>query len=114
MDKLYLELFKMIAHHTELLAEKAMEADLDDKQKNISQEMRDDYAVLYDKLRDKNFDENTLTRGEFAKLFVGAFLASQNLESQIKTLEKTLQGYKIDTMPKLDRLMSETKTDEEA
>ena len=113
MDKTYLDLFKTITHHTELLAEKAMET-TENKEKNTAQSMRDDYAQLYDKLRDKDFNENSLTRAEFAKFFVGAFIVSQNLETQIKTLNKVLQAYKIDTMPKLERIVNETNTDEEA
>lgn len=113
MDKMYLDLFEAIARSVELTAEQALEYEA--KQKNEKGEraatiMRNDFAKLHDQIK----NGETLTRADYAKLFVGAWITSQNLEKRKQALEQSLKGYKIDTMPKLNRIIDETKTDEEA
>lgn len=113
MDKVYLDLFEAIARSVELTAEQALE--YESKQKNAEGQraaiiMRDDFSKLHDKIK----GGETLSRVDFAKLLVGAWTVMQGLENRKKALEKSLNGYKIDTMPKLNRIIEETKTDEEA
>ena len=117
MDKIYIDLFTAIVHNTELLAERVYELNSknqDEKGMETASIMRDDYAQLYDRLRDKDFTEAQLTKADFAKFLVGAFIISENMNSQIQNLQRTQKGYKIDTIPKLDRIVNETNTDEEA
>ena len=117
MDKVYIQLFSEIAHAVELTAEQVLENNLKENDadgEHAAVVMRDSYAKLYDKIRDDNFVESMLDRADYAKLLVGAFIVTQNLEQKIETEKKALQGYKIDTLPKLDRIMNETKNDEEA
>lgn len=112
MDKTYIKLFTELAHTTELLSEQVMELN---KQKNdehgleTANIMRQDYSKLYDKLRDVNFDYNTLERSEFAKLLVGAIITAQQIENRIKAEQAALNGYKIDIIPKLERVVNETE-----
>lgn len=75
--------------------------------------MRDDYAKLYDKIREKDFELTQLGRNEWAKLLVGTMIAVQNIEDRIKGEQKAVERYKIGVIPKLQRIIDETKTDEE-
>ena len=117
MDNKYLTLFREIARNTEIMAERVMAYDKekkDEKGEKTAQTMRDDFAKLHDKFAAKNFNPNTITRSEWAKILVGAMVISNNLEEEVKKIKNAQRGYKIDLIPKLNRIMEETKTDEEA
>lgn len=117
MNDTYKTLFKEIAHAVELTAEQALEYEKknnDERGTYAAGVMRADYSKLYDKMRASDFDFSTLTKKDFAKILVGAIIVAQNLEQRIKNEKVALQGYKIDTIPKLDRIVNETNTDEEA
>lgn len=107
MDKKYIELFKELAHATEVSAEQVMEYDKsknDDKGYETAQFMREDYAKLYDKLRAEDFD-GTLTKEEFAKLLVGCYVIAGQLQDRINALKKAITGYQTDLIPKLDKIV---------
>lgn len=115
MDKNYLKLFEAIVSAAEVLAEKVMaydeeKNDLDGKR--AAQIMREDYANLNDKMR-KNEDVE-LTKADYAKLLVAAYVVSNNMEIQLKNLQKTLDNYKLTIIPRLGRINDETSNDEEA
>lgn len=117
MDNKYLILFREIARTTEVLAERVMAYDKekkDEKGEQTAQTMRDDFAKLHDKLSASNLDTNNISRMEWAKILVGAMVISNNLSEEIEQRKKALSGYKIDLIPKLNRIINETKTDEEA
>lgn len=117
MDNKYLTLFREIARNTEIMAERVMAYDKekkDEKGEKTAQTMRDDFAKLHDKFSAKDFNPNTITRSEWAKILVGAMVISNNLEEEVKKIKNAQRGYKIDLIPKLNRIMEETKTDEEA
>lgn len=115
MDKTYLTLFTELAHTTEILAEQVMENDGNKEQAvNAAKTMRSDYAQLYDRLRDKNFQESSLKREDYAKLLVGAIITAQQIENRIKTEQAALSGYKIDVIPKLERIVNESEDTESA
>ena len=114
MNKMYTQLFLEIAKSTELLAERVME--LDHKNNDLKGEatakiMRDDFNALKEKLQS---DGTALSRSEWIKLLSGAMIVSNNIEDQIKTLQKANSGYKLNIIPKLNRIMNETETDEGA
>lgn len=114
MDKKYLQLFTELAHAVETLSEQVMEYDRqksDEKGEKTAQSMRDDYAKLYDKLRGDNV---VLTRSEYAKLLVAAYIVVNNIEDRIKGERKAIEGYKIDIIPKLSRINDETTNDTDA
>ena len=117
MDNKYVTLFREIARNTEIMAERVMAYDKekkDEKGEKTAQTMRDDFAKLHDKFAAKDFNPNTITRSEWAKILVGAMVISNNLEEEVKKIKNAQRGYKIDLIPKLNRIMEETKTDEEA
>lgn len=117
MDNKYLTLFREIARNTEIMAERVMAYDKekkDEKGEKTAQTMRDDFAKLHDKFAAKDFNPDTITRSEWAKILVGAMVISNNLEEEVKKIKNAQRGYKIDLIPKLNRIMEETKTDEEA
>lgn len=116
MDKTYLTLFTELAHASEVIAEQVMELNKshqDDKSIETAQIMRDDFAQLYDMMRKEDFDPNTLGKREYAKLLVGAIIVANQLDNKIKAEKKALDGYKIDTIPKLERIVNETNSQEE-
>jgi len=115
MDKKYLQLFSELAHAVEVLSEQVMEYDRkknDTKGEQTAQSMRDDYANLYDKLR--NNAEAQITKSDYAKLLVAAYIIVNNIEDRIKGERKAIEGYKIDIIPKLSRINDETTNDTEA
>ena len=117
MDKKYIQLFKKLCKTMTLLAEQVMDynrSQKDNKGEETAQIMRDDYQKLYDRIEAKDFDSNSLQRADFAKLLVGAVVIMQNLEDQAKQRQKAIQGYKIDLIPKLEKVVNETETTEEA
>ena len=114
MDKKYLQLFIELAHAVETLSEQVMEYNRqknDEKGEQTAQSMRDDYAKLYDKLRGDNV---VLTKSEYAKLLVAAYIVVNNIEDRIKGERKAIEGYKIDIIPKLSRINDETTNDADA
>lgn len=116
MDKTYLTLFTELAHASEVIAEQVMELNKshqDDKGIETAQIMRDDFAQLYDMMRKEDFNPNTLEKREYAKLLVGAIIVANQLDNKIKAEQKALDGYKIDTIPKLERIVNETNSQEE-
>ena len=114
MKKEYLNLFKELAHAVELLAEQVMEYDHtnnDDSGEKTAQVMRDDFAALTQKFE---AEEVNLERNDYIKLLTGVYIIVNNLRDKITNLKKTIDGYQTDVGAKLQRIMNETKTDEEA
>ena len=69
--------------------------------------MRDDYMALHDKIS----AGEDLVKADFARLLVGAIIVTNQLDARIKNEQKALDGYKIDIIPKLDRI-NNTEADE--
>ena len=108
MHKKYIELFKELAHATEVAAEQVMEynkAKNDEKGYETAQTMRTDYSALYDKLRAEDFD-GTLTKADYAKLLVGCYVTVGNLQDRVQVLQKAIAGYQTDLVPKLDKVIA--------
>lgn len=70
----------------------------------------------FSKLRDKlaSNPECVLNRSEYLILLTGSMIMKNQLLNDILNIQKTIQGYSLDVIPKLERIMNETKTDEEA
>ena len=114
MNKEYLTLFKELAHAVELLAEQVMEYDHkhnDDSGEKTAQIMRDDFAALSSKFEN---EEAVLERNDYIKLLTGVYIIVNNLQDKITNIKKTIDGYNTNVRAKLQRIMNETKTDEEA
>lgn len=112
MDKRYTELFTLISQSVSNLAEQVMNDHQDkgeDKQQETAQIMRDDYLNLHDKLT----NGEALDKADFARLLVGAIIVTNQLDARIKNEQKALDGYKIDIIPKLDRI-NNTEADQVA
>lgn len=112
MDKKYTELFIELAKATAVAAEQVMDYD---KTKNneegfkTAQTMRDDYNVLFGKLK----DNVELDKADFAKLLVGALVTVNQIQDRITALQKGLAGYQTDLIPKLNKVI-EAESDEDA
>lgn len=114
MNEKYFTLFKELAKAAEVIAEQVMEYDHQKKDENGEKTatiMRNDFANLNDKLANKDYQ---ITLADYAKLFVAAYVVANNLETKIKNEQTALDGYNTDLVPKLTRITSEAKTDEEA
>lgn len=117
MDKNYIKLFQEIAHALEVLSEQVMDIEKtnnNEKGLETSTVMREKYSALYDKIRETEFNPETLTRSDYSHLLVGAIVLVQQFERKITEEQKVIQGYKQDMIPKLTRVINETKTDDEA
>jgi hypothetical protein len=112
MDKKYIELFIELAKATAVAAEQVMDYD---KAKNdedgfkTAQTMRDDYNVLFGKLK----DNSELDKADFAKLLVGALITVNQIQDRITALQKGLAGYQTDLIPKLNKVI-DAESDEDA
>lgn len=116
MDNKYIKLFSEIARSIEVIAEQAMEVNKEENDKkgeDAARSMRDWYANLHDRMTARDFNPSSLTKADYAKILVGATIAAQGIEKRLEKEKLALEGYKIDTIPKLNRLMTETKNDEE-
>lgn len=112
MDKRYTELFTLISQSVSNLAEQVMNDHQDkgeEKQQETAQIMRDDYLNLHNKLT----NGEALDKADFARLLVGAIIVTNQLDARIKNEQKALDGYKIDIIPKLDRI-NNTEADQVA
>ena len=117
MDSRYVKLFTQIAQSIEVIAEQAMEANRasnDKKGEDAAEKMREMYMELHDRMSKEDFDPKTLSKADYARILVGAAIAAQGIENRIETEKKALEGYKIDTIPKLNRIMDEAKDDDSA
>jgi hypothetical protein len=83
----------------------------DDEGEKTAQIMRDDFAALTEKF---NAEEVALERNDYIKLLTGVYIIINNLQDKITNLKKTIDGYQTNVGAKLQRIMNETKTDEEA
>lgn len=116
MHSKYIELFKEIAKATSISAEQVMDYDKqkdDAKGYEAAETLHKDFIELYDKIRDKNFD-GQLAREDFARLLVGTLIIMNQLNDRITALKKAMTGYQTDVMPKLQDIVDNTKTNEEA
>ena len=107
MDKKYLDLFTQLTRSTAVAAEQVMDYDqtLEDLEGlEKAKAMRDDFERLHDKLADEQFD-GTLTKAEFAKLLIGAYIIVNNLHDRITVLKKSVKGYEEDLIPKLQKIV---------
>ena len=110
MDKRYVELFTLISQSVANLAEQVMNNHQDKgetKEQEVAQTMRDDYLALKNKLD----SSEELNKADFARLLVGAVIVTNQLDARIKNEQKALDGYKLDIIPKLDRI-NNTEPDE--
>ena len=116
MHSKYIQLFKEIAKATSVSAEQVMDYDKqkdDNKGYEAADTLRRDFNVLFDKIGSKDFD-GQLTRADFARLLVGVLIIMNQLNDRITALKKAMTGYQTDVMPKLQDIVDNAKTDEEA
>lgn len=105
MDNTYRKLFTMIARAMELNSERVMEIDRekkDEKGLEAATKMRAEYGILHDNLEKINYN---ISKADCARLLVGCTVVISQLEGKIKSEQKALQGYKLDTLPKLQQIV---------
>ena len=109
---MYINLFKEITHAAQILAERVADYDKENGDKEGSYRalgMRNDYQALNDKLSAENFNFEQLTRSDYAKLYICTLAVTNNLEDIVNHYKKAIQGYRIDLLPKLSRMLEETE-----
>jgi len=110
MHQKYIDLFKEITHTTEILAEQVMSFNHeqnDSKGEQTAKTMRDDYSKLYERMRADDFDVETLTKSDYARLLVGVFIIINNLETKIVNEQKAINSYKEEIASRLERIVNE-------
>lgn len=113
MDKRYIDLFKELARATAVSAEQVMDYDHekeDEKGFETAKTMRDDYEALYDRLN----DEYNLTKSDAAKLLVGIMIQLNHMQDRMLALRKAVTGYQTDVIPKLQDIVDNAESDEDA
>lgn len=113
MDNKYISLFSELTKANIMFAEQVEKYDRqlnDEKGANNAQLMREDFMLLDNRIT----DGSTLQKNDYVKLLVCALTVSNSLLEKIKTYQTALQGYKTDLIPKLQRIVEEASTDEEA
>ena len=113
MDKKYIALFKELARATAVSAEQVMDYDKaqnDDKGFETAKTMRDDFQALADSL-DDNY---VINKGDVARLLVAAMIQTNQLQDRINNLKKAMSGYQTDVIPKLQEILDNAETDEDA
>lgn len=113
MDNKYISLFSELTKANIMFAEQVERYDRqlnDEKGANNAQLMREDFMLLDNRIA----DGSTLQKNDYVKLLVCALTVSNSLLEKIKTYQTALQGYKTDLIPKLQRIVEEASTDEEA
>ena len=114
MHEKYLALFKEIIKASEILAEQVAEYNHnnhDDKGTETAEFMKKDFAELGDRLEKPDYK---ITLQDYTKIFVGSYIIANNLQTKIKNEQLALDGYNNDLIPKLKRITTEAKTDDEA
>lgn len=106
MNDKYRELFTMLSRTISSLAEQVQDGE-NEKTATI---MRDDYLNLYSKMK----DNQELAKNDYIKLLLGAMILVNNLETQAKKLKEAVQGYNLDVIPKLQRIVDEAEDDDAA
>ena len=112
MDKSYRSLFTEMCKTAQVLAEQVMDYDKkqgDEKGFATAEMMRNDYQKLEDVLSEGK--EPTYT--DYTKLLAAAYIVMNNIQDRINTEKKVVENYKINIIPKLSRIMDETKDNEE-
>jgi len=74
--------------------------------------MRNDFQELTLKIKD-NGDNYIPNKADIAKLLVGSFIMVKQLEDQIQNRKKALKGYQEDLIPKLQKILTDAKNDDE-
>lgn len=113
MDKSYITLFNELARATAVTSEQVMDYDHgkgDEKGFQTAMTMRDDYEALKDRIN----ETYEMNKTDAAKLLVAAYIQISQLQDRIEALKKALTGYQTDVLPKLQLIVDEAKTDEEA
>lgn len=114
MDKKYITLFKDLAQATASSAETVMDYDReknDQKGLETAQIMRDDFQDLVNRI---DTTEYIITKSDAAKLLIGAMIITNQLQDRINGLKKAMTGYQTDVIPKLQEIVNNANTDEEA
>lgn len=114
MDNKYITLFRDLAQATAATAEQVMDYDSSkDDQEGLKTAtiMRDDYQNLSDRLSTEDYSIN---KSDAAKLYVAAIIQVNQLQDRISNMKKAMAGYQTDIMPKLQEIVDNIKTDEEA
>lgn len=115
MDAKYVKLFTEIARTISILSENVMDYNKEHNDEHgyeASETMHNEYTNLWHKLEDN--PNITLTRAEYAKIYIGSLIIIEQIESRIEKDKIALAGYKSDMVPKLEQIMNQTKNDSEA
>ena len=112
MDKSYRSLFTEMCKTAQVLAEQVMDYDKkqgDEKGFATAEMMRNDYQKLEDVLS----EGKELTYIDYTKLLAAAYIVMNNIQDRINVQKSVVENYKINIIPKLSRIMDETKDNEE-
>ena len=114
MHKKYIELFKQILRAVITMSDQVAAYNKnknDEKGESTANSMSADYKQLLQKIEQENF---VLTKAEYAKLLVGVLIIINNIENRIVNEKKAIENYKIEIVPKLEKIIAEENDDKKA
>ena len=116
MHQKYIKLFKELSHSVQILSEQVKQYNhekQDEKGEQTAKTMHEDYVALHNKLSADDFDPTTLTKAEYARLFVASLIIINSLETRITNEQNTVKNYKEVIIPKFERIINECENDEQ-
>ena len=112
MDESYKSLFIELARSAQILAERVMNYDKKNNDKEgykTAEMMRNDYIRMEDLIK----ENKVLEYNDYMKLLAATYMVVNNLQDQINSYQKAINGYKTTVIPKLSRIMEEAKDNPE-
>ena len=116
MDKKYVTLFKELAQNAAASAETVMDYDRelkDEQGLKVATTMRDDFQNLADRIAEAG-ENYVVNKADAAKLMVSSLMIVNQMQDKIALYKKAMAGYQSDVIPKLQEILDEAETDEEA
>ena len=116
MDKKYVTLFKELAQNAAVSAETVMDYDRelkDEQGLKVATTMRDDFQNLADRIAEAG-ENYVVNKADAAKLMVSSLMIVNQMQDKIALYKKAMTGYQSDVIPKLQEILDEAETDEEA
>jgi len=116
MNSKYVILFKELAQNAATSAETVMDYDRelkDEQGLKVATTMRDDFQNLADRIAEAG-EQYVINKGDAAKLLVASLMIVNQMQDKIALYKKAMAGYQSNVIPKLQELLDEAETDEEA
>ena len=117
MNKSYQHLFEEMCKTAETLAEQVLEYNMktnNQEGSETAQHLRDSFGQLADSIEkaNKNNQPLSFSINQYRMLLAAAYTMRTHLETYMNNVKKAIDGYNIDIIPKLARMVDEGKDEQ--